>query len=71
MSRAVQHLKMIGYQASGISSYDDLITAVFLENRCHDYNEVILATGRCEGSQGLASWAGTRFSNCGRKGASG
>lgn len=50
MSRAVQHLKMIGYQASGIISYDDLVTAVRLETRSHDYNEVILATGRHEGS---------------------
>jgi hypothetical protein len=31
-------------------SYDDLVTAVRLETRSHDYNEVILATGRHEGS---------------------
>jgi hypothetical protein len=50
MERAVQHLKMIGCQASGIISYEDLVTAVRSETRGHDYDEVILATGRQEGS---------------------
>jgi hypothetical protein len=53
MERAVQYLKMIGCQASGIISYEDLVTAVRSETRGHDYDEVILATGRQEGS-GLA-----------------
>jgi len=51
MERAVQHLKMIGCQASGIISYEDLVTAVRSETRGHDYDEVILATGRREGSE--------------------
>jgi hypothetical protein len=50
MERAVQHLKMIGCRASGIISYEDLVTAVRSETRGHDYDEVILATGRQEGS---------------------
>ena len=49
MDRAVQHLKMIGCHASGIISYDDLVTAVRSETAIHDYDEVILATGREEG----------------------
>ena len=50
MERAVQQLKMIGCRASGIISYEDLVTAVRSETRGHDYDEVILATGRQEGS---------------------
>lgn len=57
MERAVQNLKMIGCQASGIISYEDLLTAVRSETQGHDYNEVILATGRQEGS-GLARIVG-------------
>jgi hypothetical protein len=57
MERAVQHLEMIGCQASGIISYEDLVTAVRSETRCHDYDELILATGRPEGF-GLAHLAG-------------
>jgi hypothetical protein len=49
MERAVQHLKMIGCQASGIISHEDLVTAVRSETRGHDYDELILATGRQEG----------------------
>jgi hypothetical protein len=55
--RAVQHLTNIGCQASGIISYDDLVTAVRTETRARHYDEVILATGRQEGS-GLARIAG-------------
>jgi hypothetical protein len=51
MERAVQHLKMIGCRASGIITYEDLVTAVRSETRGHDYDEVILATGRREGSE--------------------
>ena len=57
MERAVQNLKMIGCHASGIISYEDLVTAVRSETRVHDYDEVILATGRQEGS-GLARIVG-------------
>jgi hypothetical protein len=57
MERAVQHLKMIGCQASGIISYEDLVTAVRSETASHDYDEVILATGRREAS-GLARLVG-------------
>ena len=57
MERAVQNLKMIGCQASGIISYEALLTAVRSETQGHDYNEVILATGRQEGS-GLARIVG-------------
>jgi hypothetical protein len=57
MERAVQHLKTIGCQASGIISYEDLVTAVRSETRGHGYDEVILATGKQEGS-GLARIVG-------------
>lgn len=46
MHRAVQHLKEIGCQASGIISDRDLLEAVRAETRAHDYDQVILATSR-------------------------
>jgi hypothetical protein len=51
MNLAVQHLKMIGCQASGIISDEDLVKAVRAEARGHDYDEVILATGRQDNSR--------------------
>jgi hypothetical protein len=53
MNLAVRHLKMIGCQASGLISDEDLVKAVRSEARGHDYAGVILATGRQDGS-GLA-----------------
>jgi hypothetical protein len=50
MNLAVRHLKMIGCQANGLISDEDLVKAVRSETRRHDYDEVILATGRQEGS---------------------
>jgi hypothetical protein len=46
MNLAVQHLKAIGCQASGVISDEELVKAVRLESRGHHYDEVILATGR-------------------------
>ena len=46
MNLAVRHLTMIGCQASGLISDDDLVTAVRAETRIHHYDQVILATGR-------------------------
>jgi hypothetical protein len=46
MNLAVRHLKAIGCQASGIISPEDMVTAVEAETHAHDYDEVILATGR-------------------------
>lgn len=46
MHRAVQHLKEVGCQASGIISDRDLLEAVRAETRVHDYDQVILATSR-------------------------
>ena len=46
MNLAVRHLKTIGCQASGLLSEEDLVKAVRAETRRHDYDEVILATGR-------------------------
>ena len=57
MDLAVRHLKTIGCQASGVISDQDLIKAVRSETASHDYDEVILATGRQEGS-GLARIVG-------------
>lgn len=51
MNLAVRHLKTIGYQASGIISDEDLVKAVRAETRRHDYDEVILATGRQGGAR--------------------
>jgi hypothetical protein len=50
MNLAVRHLKTIGCQASGIISDEDLVKAVQSETRGHDYDEVILATGRQGGT---------------------
>jgi hypothetical protein len=49
MHQAVQHLKAIGCQASGIISDHDLLEAVRAETRAHDYDQVILATSRPSG----------------------
>jgi hypothetical protein len=57
MNLAVRHLKMIGCEASGLISDEDLVKAVRSETRAHDYDEVILATGRQDGS-GLAGLLG-------------
>lgn len=57
MELAVRHLKTIGCQASGLISDDDLVKAVRAETGIHDYDEVILATGRQPGS-GMARLVG-------------
>lgn len=51
MNLAVRHLKKIGCEASGVISDQDLVKAVRSETACHDYDEVILATGRQDGSR--------------------
>jgi hypothetical protein len=51
MNLAVRHLKMIGCQASGLISDQDLVQAVRSETASQDYNEVILATGRQDRSR--------------------
>jgi len=55
MYLAVRHLKTIGCQASGLISDHDLVRAVAAETRAHNYDEVILATGRQDGTR-LARW---------------
>jgi hypothetical protein len=57
MELAVRHLKAIGCQANGLISDEDLVTAVRAETAVHDYDQVILATGRQPGP-GLARLAG-------------
>jgi len=57
MNLSVRHLKTIGCQASGVISDQDLVKAVRAETASHQYDEVILATGRQKGS-GLARIAG-------------
>ena len=49
MHRAVQQLRRIGCQASGIISDHDLLQAVRTETRAHAYDQVILATSRQDG----------------------
>jgi hypothetical protein len=51
MRRAVRHLKTSGCQASGLISDQDLVKAVAAETRRHNYDEVILATGRQGGTR--------------------
>jgi len=51
MNRAMRSLKTLGYQASGLISDEDLVKAVRAETRAHDYDEVILATGRQDTSR--------------------
>jgi hypothetical protein len=53
MNLAVQHLTTIGCRASGLISDEDLVKAVCSETRGHEYDQVILATGR-EGGRRLA-----------------
>jgi hypothetical protein len=53
MNLAIRHLRAIGYQASGLISDEELVKAVRAETRAHDYDEVILATGR-QGDSWLA-----------------
>jgi hypothetical protein len=50
MNLAVRHLKTIGCEASGLISDQDLVKAVRAETAGHDYDEVILATGRQDSS---------------------
>jgi hypothetical protein len=51
LNLALRHLKTIGCQASGLlSDEDDVVKAVSAETQRHDYDEVILATGRQDGS---------------------
>lgn len=50
MNLAMRHLRLIGCQASGFISDDDLVTAVRAETRVHHHDEVILATGRQRGT---------------------
>ena len=50
MNLAVRYLRLIGCQASGFISDDDLVTAVRTETRARQYDQVILATGRQPGS---------------------
>ena len=51
MNLAIRYLNTLDCQASGlISDENDLVKAVRSETRRHDYDEVILATGRQRGS---------------------
>jgi hypothetical protein len=50
MNLAVRHLRLIGCQANGFISDDDLVTAVRTETCVHYYDEVILAAGRQPGT---------------------
>jgi nucleotide-binding universal stress UspA family protein len=50
LNLTVRHLKAIGYRASGLISDRELVEAVRTETRAHDYDEVIVATGRHGGS---------------------
>jgi hypothetical protein len=52
MDLAVQHLQATGCRASGLISDEDLVKAVHSETRRHEYDNVILATGR-EGGRWL------------------
>ena len=47
---AVRHLRTIGCKASGFISAEDLVRAVRSETGDHNYDQVILATGRQVGT---------------------
>jgi len=49
MDLAVQHLQTTGCRASGLISKEDLVKAAHSETRAHQYDKVILATGRESG----------------------
>ena len=51
MNLAVRQLRTIGCQASGMISDQDLVKAVRTESGIHDYDQVILATGRQDSSR--------------------
>jgi hypothetical protein len=51
MNLAMRHLRTIGCRASGVISDQDLVKAVRAETGGHDYDEVILATGRQDSSR--------------------
>jgi len=51
MNLAVRHLRTIGCQASGLISDQDLVKAVRTESGIHDYDQVVLATGRQDSSR--------------------
>ena len=53
MDLAIHYLKVIGCEASGLVSDEDLVNAVRSETRARDYDGVILAVGGLAGS-GLA-----------------
>jgi hypothetical protein len=55
MNLAVRHLKAIGCEASGVISDEEMVKAVRSECSGHDYDEVILATGRQDGTK--LAWA--------------
>jgi hypothetical protein len=57
MNLALRHLRTIGCRASGLISDEVLVKAVRAETASHDYDEVILATGR-QGSPRLAQLTG-------------
>jgi hypothetical protein len=71
MNLAVRHLRAIGCQASGIISDQELVQAMRAETRSHDYDEVILATGRQAGPGWRAACIGTRFISCDGAGGTG
>ena len=50
MDLTVRHLRVIGCQASGVISDEDLVKAVDTEARNHDYDDVILTTRGHDGS---------------------
>jgi hypothetical protein len=50
MNLAVSQLSTLGCKASGLISDEDLVNAVRSETRSHNYDRVILATGRHEES---------------------
>jgi hypothetical protein len=50
MNLTVQHLTVIGCQASGLISDEGLVKAVDAETQSHDYDEMILATSNQDGS---------------------
>ena len=68
MDLAMHYLKVIGCEASGLVSDEDLVNAVRSETRARDYDGVILAAGSARRQlAGSCSCIWTRFTSCGRR----
>ena len=60
----MRHLRTIGCKASGLISAEDLVRAMRSETGDHNYDQVILATGRQAGTWPARVLRRIRFIGC-------